>query len=84
MNENKWSRQCGEWQIDGEGNDESCYAEGLPRRGDMGDAGVETKRGIVEFFTSAVSHYSMKTQAATGALTVASIMTRAPLNSLPP
>lgn len=43
----------------------------------------QTKRGIVVFFLLAVSHYSIKTQAATGALTEASIMTSTPLNSRP-
>lgn len=46
--------------------------------------GEQTKRGIVVLFPPAVSHYSIKTPAATGALTVASIMTSAPFNTRPP
>lgn len=89
MSENKGSRQRDGWQTWGDRRRRRWWARlrwgsAEERREGWRWGGDQTKRGIVVLFPPAVSYYSIKTPAATGALTVASIMTSAPLNSLPP
>lgn len=89
MSENEWSRQRDGWQTCGDRRRGRwwvwlCWGSAEERREGWRWGGDQTKGGIVVLFPPAVSRYSIKTPAATGALTVASIMTSAPLNSLPP